>query len=212
MWGSLLYNFIALFVIIDPVGTAALFVALTHNDSAERRRRTAIRGVLIATVVLLAFAVIGEVILRALGIGIPAFRIAGGILLFLLATEMVFARHSGIRGTTAAEEEETAHRTDISVFPLAIPFLAGPGSLTLIVLLIGRAPSTEAAALVVATLIVVMGLSLAVLVASVRVVALLGIPGTNVVSRVLGILTAALAVQLVLDGLVEAAIFPLGPH
>jgi multiple antibiotic resistance protein len=162
--------------------------------------------------VLLAFAVIGEVILRALGIGIPAFRIAGGILLFLLATEMVFARHSGIRGTTAAEEEETAHRTDISVFPLAIPFLAGPGSLTLIVLLIGRAPSTEAAVLVVATLIVVMGLSLAVLVASVRVVALLGITGTNVVSRVLGILTAALAVQLVLDGLVEAAIFPPGPH
>jgi multiple antibiotic resistance protein len=204
MWAGLLYNFIALFVIIDPVGTAALFAALTHDESAEHRRRTAIRGVLIATVVLLAFAVIGEFLLRALGI--PAFRIAGGILLFLLATEMVFARHSGIRATTAAEEEETAHRTDISVFPLAIPFLAGPGSLTLIVLLIGRAPSTEAAAVVVVTLIVVMGLSLVVLLASGRVVALLGVTGTNVVSRVLGILTAALAVELVLDGLAEAAV------
>src|SRR5439155_23994620 len=85
MWAGLLYNFIALFVIIDPVGTAALFAALTHDESAEHQRRTAIRGVLIATVVLLAFAVIGEFLLRALGIGIPAFRIAGGILLFLLA-------------------------------------------------------------------------------------------------------------------------------
>jgi multiple antibiotic resistance protein len=206
MWTGLLYNFIALVVIIDPVGTAALFAALTRDESEEYRRRAAIRGVAIATIVMLAFAVIGEFILGALGIGIPAFRIAGGLLLFLLATEMVFARHSGIRATTAAEDEETMRRADISVFPLAIPFLAGPGSLTFIVLLMRRAPSLEAAALVVATLILVMALSLALLLASGRVVALLGITGTNVVSRVLGIVLAALAVQLVLDGLVGAAI------
>src|SRR4029077_9158799 len=94
MWAGLLYNFIALFVIIDTVGTAALFAALTHDESAEHRRRTAIRGVLIATVVLLAFAVIGEFLLRALGTRIPAFRLAGRILPFFPATEMVFARHS----------------------------------------------------------------------------------------------------------------------
>lgn len=201
MLTELLYNFIALFVIIDPVGTAAIFAALTRDETEAARRRIARRGVVIAGIVMIAFAILGEVLLRALGITLPAFRIAGGILLFLVATEMVFARQSGIRATTAEEAAETARREDVSVFPLAIPFLAGPGSLTFIVLLMGRAPSLETKFLVVLTLVLVMALTLVLLLASSRVVRLLGVTGRNVVSRVLGIVLAALAVQLVLDGL-----------
>ena len=200
-----LYSFVTLFVIIDPVGNAAVFVGLTQGTPAQLRCISALRGVVIAALLLLTFALVGDRLLTALGITLPAFRIAGGILLFLLAAEMVFARESGIRRPTAPEEREIEqHRTDISVFPLAFPLLAGPGALTSIVLLMGRAASPFTAAGVIAALVLVMILTLALLIAATHVVRVLGVTGVNVVSRALGVILAALATQLVLDGLTQS--------
>lgn len=197
------YSFVTLFVIIDPVGTAAIFAGLMRGAPEEFRRRMAWRGTSIAALLLLAFAVGGAPLLEALGITLPAFRIAGGILLFLLATDMVFARPSGIRNPTRPEQEEAAQSSDISVFPLAFPLLAGPGALTSIVLLIERAASPLAVAGVIGSLFVVMAITLGALLSAARVVGLLGITGSNVVSRVFGIILAALAAQLVLDGVLQ---------
>src|SRR5215467_6558676 len=127
--------FVTFLVIIDPVGTLPLFVALTHRQSRDQRRRTAIRSIVVAAVTLAVFAVAGQLLLRLLGITLPAFRIAGGILLLLLSIDMVFARKSGIRWTTAAETEEAEESIDVAVFPLAIPLIAGPGALTSVILL-----------------------------------------------------------------------------
>src|SRR5216684_3475374 len=198
MLEQILHGGVALFVIVDPVGSAAIFAALMRGAPEPFRRRMAWRGTLVAGILILAFAFVGAPLLDALGITLPAFRVAGGLLLFLLAVDMVFARPSGIRYPTAREEEEAGHRTDISVFPLAFPLLAGPGALTSIVLLMARAPSPlEAAG-------VILAVTLALLLAASPMVRLLGVTGTNVVGRVLGIILAALAAQYVLDGVVQA--------
>jgi multiple antibiotic resistance protein len=152
--------------------------------------------------VLVVFAVSGDVFLRSLGITLPALRIAGGALLFLLSIDMVFARSSGLRATTAGEEAEAAHKADIAVFPLAIPLIAGPGAITSTVLLMGRyagAPAYQVA--VVAVLLFVLMLNLGVLLAAARLMRVFGVTGVNVVTRVFGIILAALAVQFMLDGL-----------
>lgn len=204
MQNLIAYSFVTLFVIIDPIGCAVIFATLMRGAPDEQRRRVALRGTMIAGLLLLVFAFGGEWILDALGISLPAFRIAGGILLFLLATDMVFARPSGIRSPTPPEQQEAAHRDDISVFPLAFPLLAGPGALTSIVLLIGKAGSVLGAAGVILSLAAVMALTAAALLAATRVTRLLGVTGANVVSRILGIVLAALAAQLVLDGLSQS--------
>jgi len=199
------YNFVALLVIIDPIGTAALFAGLTRAADDEARRRLAIRAVGIAGITLLAFAISGDVVLRALGIGVPAFQIAGGALLFLLAIDMVFARHSGIRSLTPPENAEADQAHDISVFPLAIPLIAGPGALTTMVLLMGKTGGDWAAILMLLlVLMAVLAVTLLALLIAARMTRLLGVTGTNVVSRVLGILLAGLAAQLILDGITQA--------
>jgi multiple antibiotic resistance protein len=199
------YSFIALFVILDPVGTAALFVSLTRGLTEQASRRVAVRSVVIAGILLLFFAFAGNALLAALSIGLPAFRIAGGALLFLLAIDMVFARESGGRSLTAKESAEAADPShDISVFPLAIPLIAGPGALTTMVLLMGQAgPDPVKRAAVIAVMVAVLAITLALLLTATQIVRLLGTTGVNVISRVLGILLAAVAMQLVLDGLVE---------
>ena len=204
MLAGIFYSFVTLLVIIDPVGSAAVFAALMRGAPEEFRRRMALRATLIAGILILAFGLIGAPLLHALGISLSAFRIAGGVLLFLLAIDMVFARPSGIRNPTPREEEEAEQRGDISVFPLAFPLLAGPGALTSIVLLMGRAASPLAAVGVIVALAAIMALTLALLLAAAQVVRLLGVTGSNVVSRVLGVILAALAAQLVLDGIAEA--------
>ncbi|HEU5339185.1 MAG TPA: MarC family protein, partial [Sulfuricaulis sp.] len=137
----------------------------------------------------------------ALGIGMPAFQIAGGALLFLLAVEMVFARHSGVRSTTAREQREAETRTDISVFPLAIPLIAGPGALTSVLLMVGeQGDEPLVIGSVLAVIVVVLLITLASLLFSARIMAFMGETGANVVSRVLGVILAALAVQFVLNG------------
>lgn len=196
------YSFVALFVIIDPIGTAAMFVGLTRGLTEPASRRVAVRGVLIAGILLLIFAFAGNALLRGLSIGLPAFRIAGGVLLFLVAIDMVFARQSGGRALTMQESQEVDAGHDISVFPLAIPLIAGPGALTTMVLLMGRAgPDPLAWGAVILVLAFVLGVTLLFLLMARHVVRLLGTTGVNVVSRVLGILLAAVAMQLVLDGL-----------
>lgn len=198
---------VALLVTIDPIGIGPVFAALTRGSDPAHRRRMAVKGVLIAALILFVFAFGGDFLLQALGIGFPAFRIAGGILLLLLAVDMVFARPSGLRSTTEGEREEATHRHDISVFPVAIPLIAGPGALTTVVLMMGRAgPDPLLAAAVLGVLAAVLVATLAVLLAAGAVTRLLGVTGTNVVSRVLGILLAALACQFVIDGLLESGI------
>lgn len=200
-----IYAFVTFFVVLDPLGMGPIFVALTRGETADFRRRMAIRGTLIAAVILLVFAFAGDLLLKSLGVSIAAFRIAGGVLLFLISFDMLFARSTAIRRTTEREDEEAEAKHDISVFPLAIPLIAGPGGLTSTVLLMGRAGNDPLLiGVVLGIMLLVLAIVLAVLLAADRFTKLLGETGTNVISRVLGIILAALAVQFVIDGLNEA--------
>jgi multiple antibiotic resistance protein len=194
--------FIVLLVVVDPVGVTPVFGALTRGGDDAYRRRMALRGTGLAALILLIFAFIGDWLLTTLGIGLPAFKIAGGILLFLIAIDMVFARQSGGRSTTGREEEEARHKQDISVFPLAFPLIAGPGALTTILLMVGEAHGQALYfTSMVLVLLVVLGLTLLCLLGAGRVMKLLGETGTNVMDRLFGVILAALAVQFVMDGL-----------
>ncbi len=201
--GALFELFVVLVVVVDPIGNVPLFMALTASMDATQRRRTAVRAVTLAGAILLLFFWAGDWLLAILGIGIPAFRIAGGILLLLLAIDMVLVRQSGLRSTTLREEREAFAREDVHVFPLAFPLVAGPGAITT-VLLAAAAPrdlviSLGMMGVMVAVLLVVL---VAMLLAD-RLMGVLGETGANVITRLLGVLLAALAVQYVLDGLRE---------
>jgi multiple antibiotic resistance protein len=198
--------FVVLFVVVDPIGVAAIFFALTHGETRAHQTGVALRGTLIAAGVLVLFALFGDALLSGLGIGMPAFQIAGGILLLLLAVEMVFARHSGLRAPTVAEQKEAERRKEISVFPLAVPLIAGPGALTSVLLMVGEQNKEPVViGTVLVALAAVLLLTLFALLLSARIMAVLGETGANVVSRVLGIVLAALAVQFVIDGAISAA-------
>jgi multiple antibiotic resistance protein len=204
-------SLIVLLVVVDPVGLAPMFAALTYGETPATQRRVAIRGTLIAGAILVTFALAGDALLGALGIGMPAFQIAGGILLFLLAVDMVFARHSGLRSTTEREQREAQVRKDISVFPLAIPLIAGPGALTTVLLMVGdQGDDPVVIGTVLAVLAVVLSLTLASLLFSAHLMRILGETGANVVTRVLGVILAALAVQFVLNGWDAAASYEEG--
>ncbi len=202
---ALPFDLTALLVIIDPVGTAAIFAAMTAGDSAHDRSAQAIRAVSVAFGVLALFGIVGAGLLSGLGISIPALRIAGGILLFLTAADMVTA--SGATRGSSGPERDAAIRTeeDISVFPLAIPLLAGPGAMTTMILLRSTAsghPGRIVAMFV--SLFAALATALAGFFAARQVARLLGATGANVIGRVLGVLLAALAAQITLDGLREA--------
>jgi MarC family membrane protein len=139
---------VTLLVVVDPLGLAPIFAVLTKGYSEKRKRGAAIRGTVLGTVILLIFELAGDVLLEALGISIPAFRIAGGILLFLLALDMIFASPTGLRSRTVREQEEISYEHDISVFPLAIPLLAGPGAITTVLLYTGERSATKLVVLV----------------------------------------------------------------
>lgn len=190
--------FVTLLVVVDPLGLAPIFAALTRGFSERQKRESAIRGTVLGAGILFIFALVGNALLGALGIGLPAFRIAGGILLFLLALDMIFARPSGMRSSTVREQEEESYQQDISVFPLAIPLIAGPGGITTVLLYTGGGPTQLG--LFLAVLLVVLVLTLISLLLAPRIMQLFGEMGANVLSRVLGVLLAALAVQFVIDG------------
>jgi multiple antibiotic resistance protein len=198
---TFLYALVALLVIFDPLGTAAMFGAMTPLGTEIDRAGQARRACAIAFVVLALFGLIGQGLLVALGIGLPAMKVAGGILLFLIAANMVTAR--GVLGASPDERvAATASEDDISVFPLAIPLIAGPGAMTTMVLLNSQARGSLGSLLAIE-----LALAVAILVTLVclllvrRVLRLLGTTGSNIVGRVLGVLLAALAAQIALDGL-----------
>lgn len=201
-------SFVTLFITVGPIELAAVFTALTPHTSQAARRRIATKATIVAGCVLVLFAYFGNDVMRAFGIGFPAFRIAGGILLMLLSIDMVLVRHSGLSSITQSEEREAEHENDISVFPLAIPLIAGPGAMTAIVLLMGSQSGRPLGQVtIIATLVAVLAIAFVALLLAARLTRHLGITGVNVVQRIFGILLASLAVQFVLDGLREAHIF-----
>lgn len=192
--------FVTLFVVVDPLGLAPAFLAVTEGLPSAARRQVALRACLIAACVLAGAALIGDWLLRQLGIGLPAFRIAGGILLFSIASEMVFGMRMR-RESRAAEQAVEEHVRHIAAFPLAIPLMAGPGAITAAVLLAGRAGG-EAMHLTVllAVIALVTAICLGVYLLAARIGRMLGVTGNIVISRLLGVILAALAVQFVIDG------------
>jgi len=199
--GLFLSAFVTLFVVIDPPGCGPIFVGLTSGASAAQARSMALRATFVATLILVVFALFGEQLLAALHIELNAFRVAGGIMLFLIALEMVFEKRTERREARAEKVRATPEIEDVSVFPMAIPTLAGPGSIATIMLLMGRAEGTEQTLVVLAALAGVMLLSLAALLAAVPVMKLLGVQVEAVITRLLGVLLGALAAQYVIDGL-----------
>ena len=195
------------FATVGVADIAFIFAALTKDDTPAERRMLASRGVAIATAILLVFAFLGNFILDLFGITLPALRTAGGILLLLIAIDMVFARHSGGTGTTDEEEAESKKRDDISVFPLAMPLLAGPGAISAVILLTAGAPDTVSFWLVIAALILIMATAWLTLQVAIPIQRLLGLTGLAVISRVVGILLAALAVQFVFDGIAASQLW-----
>ena len=193
--------FITLFVVIDPPGSAPIFNGLTVGASAEQRRQMAIRAVIVATFILLGFALVGERLLGTLGIGLDAFRIAGGIMLFFIAMEMVFEKRTQRREDRAQKIMGTPEIEDVSVFPMAMPMIAGPGSIAAIMLLMARANGPTETAIVLAALGANLLLMLVSLLAVGPIMRVLGDQVEAVITRLLGVLLAALAVQFVLDGL-----------
>jgi len=200
MIDHLLKFFVTFLVVVEPIGVIPIFIAMTEGVSEHERRRMARKGVLIAALIFALFAFGGGAFLRTLNISLDAFRIFGGLLLFLIALEMVFARQSGSR-ISSTEEEEGKRRTDISVFPLAFPFIAGPGSLATILLAFGPASDDP---LLFGGLLLCVALALVcallTLYLATPIMRLMGVTGANVVNRLFGVLLGALAVQYVIDG------------
>ncbi len=204
---GLLNTFVMLFVVIDPIGLVPMFAALTYGGSDRYRHRMAVKGTMLAATVLVIFVFVGKPLLHVLGIGLPAFQIAGGALLFLLAIDMVFARQSGLRSTTAREQEEAEQRKDISVFPLAVPLIAGPGAITTVLLMSGSSGQTLMGTMArLLVLIAVLFLTLGSLLLTTRIMRFMGETGANTFTRTAGVILAALAVQFMLDGLTAGVI------
>lgn len=192
--------FITFFVVIDPPGCAPIFAGLTAGTNAVHRRAMAVRAVVVAGIILIGFALFGELLLRALGISLSAFRIAGGIMLFLIALEMVFEKRTE-RREDRAEKVKAGEPVDISIFPMAMPMLAGPGSIASVMLLMSQNSGLDRSAVVLAAMIAVLALSLLALLAAGPIMRLVGARIEAVVSRLLGVLLAALAAQFVIDGI-----------
>jgi multiple antibiotic resistance protein len=197
---TLISAFVLLFIVVDPIGVAAIFAALAYGAPREEQRRIARNGVLLAVAILLTFMLGGGTLLAMLGISIPAFRVAGGVLLFILSLDMIFARQSGMRTTTPREQREASRRQDISVFPLAFPLISGPGAMTTVLLMASSGHGSVVMMGLVVVVLLVMALTLLALWFAPVIVRGLGETGINVVNRMLGLILAALAVQFILDG------------
>jgi len=197
LFGSALVTFL---VIIDPPGCAPIFASLTRGASSADRRAMAVRSSLIAWVILMFFALLGRPMLHALGISLASFRLAGGIMLFFIAMDMVFERRTERRSKRAEEIERTPEVEDISVFPMAMPMIAGPGSIASVMLLMSRNSGLERSLVVLGAMVTILLLTLVALLAAGPIMRVLGAKIEAVITRLLGVLLAALAVQFVLDG------------
>jgi multiple antibiotic resistance protein len=202
MVDEILKFFVLFLVVVEPLTLVPVFAALTQGATDEFRRHVAWKAVLVASGICTLFAIGGAQFLRLMGISLEAFRIGGGILLFLIALDMVFARISAARATTSTEEDESRHRHDISVFPLAFPLITGPGAMATVILAFGE---TGKSWLVyggqIIAMLVVLALALLTMRLSSRIMRVLGVTGSNVVSRLSGVILASLAVQFIIDGL-----------
>ena len=196
---------IAFFVTIDPIGTTPIFVALTRGNAPAENRAMAIKGVLIGLVILTLFMLAGEAALTKLGISLPAFRIAGGLMLLAIAYEMIFGKRAQRRGDSADTIKDETPGDDITVFPLAIPLIAGPGAITAVMLQAGSIDGDiKAFALIWAALVTTLASLLACLLLANAIAHRLGPALVNAFSRLLGLLLAALAVQFIIDGIKRA--------
>ncbi|OHC91645.1 MAG: MarC family transcriptional regulator [Sphingomonadales bacterium GWF1_63_6] len=194
--------FVTLFVVIDPPGCAPIYASLTGEASAAERRAMAIRAVGIAAAILLVFALWGKQLLGVLGIELDSFRIAGGIMLFMIAMDMVFEKRTQRREDRAQKlTDEEPHVEDVSVFPMAMPMIAGPGSIATVMLLMSRAHDLTERMVVLGAVVLTLALMLGALLAAGPLMALLGRKIEAVITRLLGVLLAALAAQFVIDGL-----------
>ncbi len=201
LFGSALVTFL---VIIDPPGCAPIFASLTRGASAAHRRMMAVRSCIIAWAVLMFFALLGKPMLQALGISLASFRIAGGIMLFMIALDMVFERRTQRREERAQSIEGTPDAQDISVFPMAIPMISGPGSIASAILWVSRADDAAQVATVLAAITVVILITLVCLLAAGPLMRLIGERIEGMITRILGVILAALAAQFVVDGLKQS--------
>jgi multiple antibiotic resistance protein len=199
---------VTFFVVIDPPGCAPIFAGLTSGSSDEHRRTMALRSVTVASAILVGFALVGSDLLRVLGISLDAFRVAGGIMLFLIALEMVFEKRTQRREERAeavtrdaAEHARPIEAEDISVFPMAIPMIAGPGSIATAMLLTSRAKGFVETIVVLGALATILLLMLLSLLAAGPLMRVLGPKIEAMITRVLGVILAALAAQFVIDGI-----------
>ncbi|UPH70597.1 MarC family protein [Abyssibius alkaniclasticus] len=194
--------FVTLFVVVDPIGLAPLFVALTDGMDVQKRRRIALRACLVAAAILALFGLVGEDLLGAVGISMPAFRISGGVLLFITALDMLFERRTQRRENNANSEN------DPSVFPLAMPLLAGPGAMTSMILLTGEHPDVTGQAIVFSVMFAILILVFAMFLVSGILAKAMGRTGIMVTTRLFGIFLSALSVQFILDGLSDFGLVP----
>ena len=192
---------VTFFVVIDPPGCAPIYAGLTNGAAPAQRRTMAIRAVVVAAIILFVFAAVGEALLKSLGVSLAAFRIAGGIMLFLIALEMVFEKRTERREDRAAKVAATPEVEDVSIFPMAMPMIAGPGSIASVMLMMSRNHGYERVAVVMAALATILALTLAALLAAGPLMRLLGTRIEAVITRILGVLLGALAVQFVIDGI-----------
>ena len=201
LFGSALVTFL---VIIDPPGCAPIFAGLTRGTSAAHRRAMAVRSSLIAWAILMFFALLGRPMLHALGISLASFKIAGGVMLFMIALDMVFERRTKRREERAQSIDGTPNAEDISVFPMAIPMIAGPGSIASAMLWVSRADDAAQVATVLAAITVVILMTLVTLLAAGPLMRLLGDRIEAMITRILGVILAALAAQFIVDGLKQS--------
>jgi multiple antibiotic resistance protein len=199
-WSAL----VTFLVIIDPPGCAPIFASLTRGTPLAHRRAMAIRSSVIAWTILMFFALLGRPLLQWLGISLGSFRIAGGIMLFFIALDMVFERRTERREKRAEAIEGTPEAEDISVFPMAIPMITGPGSIASAMLWVSRAEGVAAVAVVLAAITTVMLITLATLLAAGPLMRLIGEKVEAMITRILGVILAALAAQFVIDGLKQS--------
>lgn len=192
--------FATFFVVIDPPGCAPIFAGLTQGMDVTHRRVMAVRAVLVAAIILVVFALFGEALLRSLGISLESFRIAGGIMLFLIALEMVFEKRTE-RREDRAEKVKGVPETDISIFPMAMPMIAGPGSIASVMLLMSQNDGLDRSLVVMGALATILVILLVALLLAAPLMRLLGTRIEAVISRLLGVLLAALATQFVIDGI-----------
>ncbi|MEL6368348.1 MAG: MarC family protein [Pseudomonadota bacterium] len=201
MLEQLIRHFVVLFVVIEPITLVPLFGALTRGGEPTYRRKMAIKSIVLSTIIFWVFALAGQSLLETLGINVASFKIAGGLLLFLIAVDMVFARQSGLRSTTVREQDEARYREDISVFPLAFPLIAGPGALaTLLLLLVELQDNWIEFLGLMAMAMLVLAIALVMMLLTSPIIRVMGETGANVVSRLTGVILVALAVQYVVDG------------